>query len=334
MALFLSFLIRRIISVMQTILYGNGVNRLTKGMPSWDQLIEEIADVKLDDRIPNPLKYEALLLDKPYRGPYQRLETKDGESLMTAEGKRLYVEGERTEKELKEKIATRLKSFGTNRVYGVISKLPVSHLITTNYDYPIFKNIGTGDLDSSYPIEKVYSIRRNYVIKTSDGGVKRYWPMHGSIDSPASIMLGFDHYCGSLAKIEQYVKGGYDMHGKRVESMTKRLNEGIKEILSWIDLFFISDVHIIGLNLGDEETDLWWVLNKRRRIKQAASVPIENRIFYYPVEKVKKGIGQLLKSFDVEVVTLERSKLKRPFNERYMKQLAIMGHNMHNNRDV
>ena len=158
--------------------------------------------------------------------------------------------------------------------------------------------------------------------------------MHGSIDSPASIMLGFDHYCGSLAKIEQYVKGGYDMHGKRVESMTKRLNEGIKEILSWIDLFFISDVHIIGLNLGYEETDLWWVLNKRRRIKQAASVPIENRIFYYPVEKVKKGIGQLLKSFDVEVVTLERSKLKRPFNERYMKQLAIMGHNMHNNRDV
>lgn len=44
--------------MLQSILYGNGINRLTKGMPSWDQLIEEIADVELDNNIPNPLKYE------------------------------------------------------------------------------------------------------------------------------------------------------------------------------------------------------------------------------------------------------------------------------------
>lgn len=319
---------------MQTILYGNGVNRLTKGMPSWDQLIEEISDVELNNNIPNPLKYEALLVKKPYRGSCQRLLTKDGKSLLTSDGKRFYGKGELTEKKLKEKIAMRLESFGANSVYERIAKLPVNHFITTNYDNPLFKSIGDGVVNSRFRIEKIYSIRRNYVITTPDGKQKQYWPMHGNIDSPASIMLGFDHYCGSLAKIEQYVKGGYELKGKRegekerVESMSKRLIDGINDVKSWVDLFFVSDIHIIGLNLGYEETDLWWVLNKRRRIKQAESNLIRNRIFYYPVETVKEDIEQLLNSFDVEVVHLDKARLSRPFIERYNEQLSIMDKNM------
>ena len=267
-------------------------------------------------------------MKKPYRGPSQRLVTKDGKSLMTSDGKKLYVAGELTEKRLKDKIAKRLELFGANSVYERIAQLPVSHFITTNYDNPLFKSIGNGVVNSRYRIEKVYSIRRNYVITTPDAKQKQYWPMHGNIDSPASIMLGFDHYCGSLAKIEQYVKGGYELNGERIESMTKRLTDGIKDIISWVDLFFDSDIHIIGLNLGYEETDLWWVLNKRRRIKQANSNLIKNRILYYPVETLKEDIEQLLKSFDVKVVHLDKLKLSRPFMERYNEQLSIMERNM------
>ena len=301
-------------------------------MPSWNQLIEEIADVELNNNIPNPLKYEALLTKKPYR-EYLQYTFADGRQLVTADGKKFYVAGEITEKKLKEKIAKRLGFFGANSVYEMISKLPVSHFITTNYDNPLFISIGNGVLNSRYRIEKVYSIRRNYVITALDGKQKQYWPMHGNIDSPASIMLGFDHYCGSLAKIEQYVKGGYELNGERVESMIKRLTDGLKDIISWIDLFFVSDIHIIGLNLGYEETDLWWVLNKRRRIKQADSNLIKNRIFYYPVETVKEDIEQLFNSFNVEVVHLEKAKLDRPFMERYNEQLSIMEKNMQINSE-
>ena len=53
--------------MLQSIFYGNGINRLTRGMPSWDQLIKELFDVELDKNIPNPLKYEALLVKKPYK---------------------------------------------------------------------------------------------------------------------------------------------------------------------------------------------------------------------------------------------------------------------------
>lgn len=315
--------------MIQSILYGNGINRLTEGMPSWDQLIKEISDVVLDENIPNPLKYEAILMKKPYCGPSQRLVTSDGFGLRTSDGKRIYVAGERTEKKLKDKIAKRLSSFDTNNIYDSISQLPVTHFITTNYDNSLFRSLGEGALNKRYREEQVYSIRRNYVINAVRGNLQYYWPIHGNIDSPTSIMLGFDHYCGSLAKIEQYVKGGYDLHaGKdKVESINKRLKQGIDEIISWVDLFFVSDIHIIGLSLGYEETDLWWILNKRRRIKQADSDLVRNKIYYYPVEVVHDDIQQLLGSFDVDVVTLDDKAINLQFQSRYHKQIeAIKQH--------
>lgn len=120
------------------------------------------------------------------------------------------------------------------------------------------------------------------------------------------------------------------MHGSRLESIKNRLREGIKEIVSWVDLFFISDIHIIGLNLGYEETDLWWVLNKRRRIKQEDPKLINNDIFYYPVEKIRDDILQLLSSFDVKVATLDDAILTRPFPSRYSAQLSAIKQNLNN----
>lgn len=315
--------------MIQSILYGNGINRLTRGMPSWDQLIKELSDVELDENIPNPLKYEAILMKKPYRGPAQRLITSNGFGLMTSNMKRIYAAGELTEKILKKKIAKRLSSFETNSIYDSISQLSVTHFITTNYDNSLFRSLGEGSLNKRFREEQIYSIRRNYVINSLRDKHQYYWPIHGNIDSPASIMLGFDQYCGSLAKIEQYVKGGYDLHsGKdKVESINKRLKQGIDEIISWVDLFFVSDIHIIGLSLGYEETDLWWILNKRRRIKQSDPDLVRNKIYYYPVEAVHDDIQQLLGSFDVDVLALDDRALSLQFPTRYHTQIeAIKQH--------
>ena len=150
--------------------------------------------------------------------------------------------------------------------------------------------------------EQTYSIRRHYSL-TDD---KKYWPIHGNVDSPRSIMLGFDHYCGALSKVESYVKGGYEMPEKgRMTSITKRLEKGISEVLSWIDLFFCSDVHIIGQGLDYSEMDLWWILNKRRRLKQKDEELIKNRIVYYPSESITTDKRQLLNGFDVEICDLK-----------------------------
>lgn len=43
------------------LLYGNGLNRLTEGNPSWNDLLKDISDVEIDKNIPNTFKYEIII---------------------------------------------------------------------------------------------------------------------------------------------------------------------------------------------------------------------------------------------------------------------------------
>lgn len=321
--------------MIQSILYGNGINLLTKGMPSWNGLISGLFETNLDSQIPNPLKYEALLMNKRYRKPSHPLYNCDGQPILTIDGSEVYVLGEYTEKALLDKIVNRLLFYSkTNRIYDAISELPVSHIITTNYDNTFFKSIGgEGAIKSKVVSEKKYSIHRNYVIDNPQIGLQHYWPIHGNIDSPSSIMIGYDHYCDSLSKIAYYARGGEDLKRKRVDSIEQRLKEGISDPIAWVDLFFISDVHIIGLGLNYDEMDLWWVLNKRRRIKWEDPKLINNEIYYYQVDKLKKMQRKIFSRFDVEVVTLPSGLLSKDniskYMPRYEAQITAMKGNMH-----
>ena len=306
---------------MQTVLFGNGLNRLTHGNPSWEDLLASIAKENLENDIPNTLRYEAIIVKQPYRGEPEKLYTSDGLALYDADGFALYAAGEIVENRLKRDIADRVSGFEPNTAYELMAGLPVGHYITTNYDNTLLKAIETKSV-KRYRQEKVYSIRRHYEWMGRNGP-QVYWPIHGNVDSPASIMLGFDHYCGSLSKIEDYVKGNFELAGERVPSMAQKLKmEEKPDLYSWVDLFFFSDVHIIGLELAYEEMDLWWILNKRRRMKQKGDVEISNRIIYYPVSDVSRDKRQLLNGFDVEVSDLEN--YDTTYMSRYKKQLNMM----------
>ena len=78
----------------QSVLLGNGFNRLTKGNPSWEELLEEIAKGKIDKNIPNTLRYEAVILKQPYREEPNRVFTSDGYALKDADRKAIYASGE------------------------------------------------------------------------------------------------------------------------------------------------------------------------------------------------------------------------------------------------
>lgn len=294
----------------QSILYGNGLNLLNEGTPSWEELLKGIAKESLDNNIPYTLKYEAVILKQPYREAPVRLLTSDGKMLITSDGKVLFASGEVIESKLKKDIAERVSVFEPNEIYKMMSELPVEHFMTTNYDNTLLKVMGDNPIKSQNKQEQIYSIRRYYTLI----GGQQYWPIHGNVESPRSIMLGFDHYCGALSKMESYVKGGYEMPEiGRMISITKRLEDGIRDTLSWIDLFFCSDVHIIGQGLDYAEMDLWWILNKRRRIKQKDAKLIKNRIVYYPDYSIAKDKRQLLNGFDVRICDLN----DYPKNDRY-----------------
>lgn len=182
--------------------------------------------------------------------------------------------------------------------------------MTTNYNYAFVDSI----LDlkevvlpiQEYNTEDVYSIRRLKRIPNTNEETKHYWQIHGEIRKPATIMLGLDHYCGSIGKIDSYIKGWYryTSEGKSMEepSIVEKFKNNSFTNSSWVELFFTSNIHIIGFSLDYSEIDLWWIINKRARLKRSKTLKkkLKNKIIYYcnSIDEQKKG---LLESLDIEV---------------------------------
>lgn len=90
-------------------------------------------------------------------------------------------------------------------------------------------------------------------------------------------------------------------------------------IESWIDLFFICDVHIIGLSLEYAEIDLWWILNYRAKLIQDGRI-IKNKIFFYTA-KSDIHLHGLLKVFHVEV-DIDADFEEKKWEDHYRRIIA------------
>jgi hypothetical protein len=266
-----------------TVFFGNGINQISDNAVSWEVLLNKLkGSNKFEScQLPNTLVYERIFMEQHVANKSQ----------------------EADELQVKDIIASALKSQDSNVIFKLLSNMDVDNYLTTNYDYAFEKTLD--NIPQKLSTEKIYSLRRKRKYKTSRGN-KYLWNIHGEIDVPKTIMLGMDHYCGSVSKIESYVKGRYDYEvngkSKSVEPMHKKLNNGSYCFTSWIDLFFSSNIHIIGFSLDYSEIDIWWLLNKRARF--AAEGNVSNRIFFY-VDRIDKQKLDLLKSFKVEVVITE-----------------------------
>lgn len=210
-----------------------------------------------------------------------------------------------------EKINWELKAL---REFGEkLKKKHINNIITTNYDNGIDILLcdicGYKATKKTRTDEKVYSIRTytEYENPKLEHKVK-IWKIHGEFDRIASIMFGYDQYCGALSKLSQYIKGSYKSSSKngpvcKTNIIDKcRYNEF--DGLSWAELFFNSNVYIAGFGMAFSEIDLWWLLNKRARIKKELS-KVSNKICYlynkkYDNPEKKSDIFEALKAFDVD----------------------------------
>ena len=184
----------------KTILFGNGINRISSDTCSWSNILNGRVDERLIE-IPNTLQYESSYLNE-FRGN----SSTSNETLF------------------KRKILGRIKSDFSNKIYEKLADLPIKYFITTNYNTTL-DNVFTSrgfrlELDTKR-LEKIYSIRRKHRF-TKGADAKEVWYAHGEVSNPKSIMLGYDHYCGSLAKINDYIKGKYDYLGEgKIPSIEK-----------------------------------------------------------------------------------------------------------------
>ena len=287
-----------------TLFFGNGLNRISKQSVSWDSLLDRLkGDQDFSSKtLPYTMVYERIFIQGPV------------------------VEGAGIDElQVKCQIADALKAQGGNFIYDKVVSMDFDNYLTTNYDYAIEEAlIGKPDRKST---EDVYSVRRKRTYET-DVGVKTLWNVHGQVEHPKSIMLGMDHYCGAVGKIGSYIKGTYEHVSdgviRPVASMREKLESGVFCNTSWIDLFFSSNVHIVGFSLDFSEIDIWWLLNKRARF--AAELPVMNKIFFYTdrVEVCEKT--ELLSSFGVQVVV---TSLKNDgFPEMYRRVIKKMERTM------
>lgn len=279
-----------------TILFGNGLNNLSKNKIPWTDLLDRIkGKTKFDNgELPNTFIYERAIFENIFANDIRQTEFKT-----------------------KQSIAELFETIETNDFYSMLFQLKCKNYLTTNYDYA-FKNCitQTGEYVAyNHSTEDIYSIRRQTQILNKDQNeVCKIWNLHGEISAPVSIMLGLDHYCGSVSKLDAYIKGTYEFQEKskliRIKKITDKLKNKEFDNRSWAELFFTSNIHIIGLSLDYSETDLWWLLTKRARIisDEKSNSLLNNEIYYYD-RYIKSDKEALLNSLNVKVI--------KPKNDTY-----------------
>lgn len=282
---------------------GNDINNISPGI-SWSDLL---ANIKT--------KYNVASLEngqKPFPMLYEEI------FLNAIKEKDLH------EKELKIYIANSVSQIKQNEIHQLIRATPTANIITTNYEFSLE---GSPDIvNSSLIKETTYSVFRKH-----DSADKTYWHIHGDCNNPTSINLGYEHYCGQLQKMRDYVVNGTNYTSETVykEPLIKRLSQQKKlNLQSWIDLFFTTDIHILGLSLDFVEIDIWWLLTYRARNKfYRKSNFISNKLLYYTTKKwynISKDKMQLLQANDVEIIVIDESnktkyykKVLETINKRY-----------------
>ena len=194
--------------------------------------------------------------------------------------------GEKIEGIIKKIIAEDVKAIRANKIHDAIMNGPWKNIITGNYEFNLIKNKNSRFINEGCIKELLYSVFRNF--KQDE---KVYWHLHGDAQNTNSINLGYEHYCGQLQRMREYVTGGYKCGNRSLTRvfklpLLKRTYLNTANNYSWLDFFFKDNTHIriIGFKLDLEEMDLWWLLTYRAKVmygaKKGLRVPVNNTIEY------------------------------------------------------
>jgi hypothetical protein len=269
---------------MRVVLFGNGINRLNSNN-SWEELLNELAKSMVEkpplSMKPFPLYYEEIILTL-------KMAKKDEEKLISY---------------LFNKIDNKMP----DDLYKEFCQY-FDVILTTNYDYNIERAISKSPLVKEN-IKTITKESKFSLFRYDEIDGKKVWHIHGEINKPNSICLGYERYGGNIERTRGFIINGD--HKKGINPLKTRLP--LKKYESWIDYFFQNDIYIIGLGMGFEEIDLWWLLDYRAREINNSNKKITNKIYYYypyidtnfddktKMEKQEESIAQVLTSFGVIV---------------------------------
>lgn len=192
-------------------------------------------------------------------------------------------------------------------------------ILTTNFTTELEKSKKYTNWKNSTKKETKYNLFRKTTCEN-----KTIWYIHGSQNKEESIVMGQNKYLEQIGKMASYINGKYkfyDKDEKAIPSIAEKLNEknfSVTDTSSWIDYFFMPNcrIDILGFSFSFSELDLWYILKKRRELKDKLK---NNEIVYHSLTPGKKS-----KDYDdCKIITLETNNVScityaRPKNDVYL----------------
>lgn len=256
----------------RTLLVGNGLNRTLRGSCSWDELMASICPDELGyDRLsnaPSPIVFE-IISSRNNRAVGRR-------------GSDSYL---KTKKRVCERVSK--LSIEDGCIHNRLTELKVDNIITTNYDLCLEMAFsGNERFDQAETKSRKYLFEPTSVIN----GIN-FYHAHGIVSRAESICLGYEHYCGYIQRMREMLLDS-STSVDSVSRLFRLVCEEERESYRWPELFFTSNIDILGFSLDFAEIDFWWLLSLRSAFFTGAmGVPLkrENRVRYFDL--IKEGDG-------------------------------------------
>ena len=264
----------RVERMPRTLLIGNGLNRTLDGSVSWAHLMEDLAGsrwTKEFGSMPAPIQYEIIAAERN-RGIGRR--------------------GDDTYLKTKRAIANQVSKIqiGPDCIHNHLRQLNVENIITTNYDTCLEQAFSP----DTFVQRRV--IQTKYLLESTDevDGV-RFFHAHGLASKPQSICIGYEHYCGYIQHMRAKLLDSANTEEDSTSKLERLACGHIGAGSTWPELFFTTDVDIIGFGLDFSEIDIWWLLSLRAAFFSGSDVVSAregNRIrFFELVEPGGLGVG-------------------------------------------
>ena len=282
---------------------GNGFNSLDRNYVSWTELIRLLfKKFGVNDT------YICSYVNKI--SPYMQYEIL-AQAILEKNGKF----DENDEEKIRQEIAyLTSQSLECKSVHEVAVKT-YDRIITLNYDSCFEEAALNGNKKFPQSVSKnIYQLKVDLQDENriKNCMTKEVWHPHGAVSEKGqvnSLCMWFQTYIQNVADIKQKVSLSIN---EMLEALQKE--EFSEKITSWFQLFFTTDVDVIGTELSYSELDVWWVLTFRSRlIREGKLKKGFNKIRYFmlsPYEgetlsEDKISMVSLLMSMDIEIVFIK-----------------------------
>lgn len=265
-----------------SLLVGNGLNRLNNRV-GWTDVLKALAKNNIasakqteaisfvtDWGIPSPVKFEYLANHSTKR-----------------------LKSSNIFNSLKADIASIMSARGSGiklppvSIQDLLQHVDIDDLLTTNYDQVLEQCLGVNTRSIS---------ESKYILSPTSarGSVPNIYHVHGIAGKGwnSTICIGYEHYMGYIQKLRARL-----IRDRRSAETATQIVFLLLRLVplshTWEELFFTTNMGIVGLGLAFEETDLWELLVLRAAVLNTSDTlksfglpkdAFTNTITYYDVE--------------------------------------------------